>query len=65
MLLRAPGESFPGGARDVTIRVSDEKGFQKDVKYRMVAPVYRHHGEDVHEDVHEDEHEEERGHGDE
>lgn len=57
MLLRAPGASFPGGARDVTIRVRDENGFRKDVKYRMVAPVYRHHERE--------EHEEEREHGDE
>lgn len=55
MLLKAPGASFPTGARDVTIRVRDGQGFEKDVQYRMVAPVSRRHDDD--------EHEEERDHG--
>ncbi|MCA9273589.1 MAG: cytochrome c oxidase accessory protein CcoG [Phycisphaerales bacterium] len=41
MLLKAPGSSFPTGERDVTIRVTDEAGYTKDVKYRMIAPVYK------------------------
>ena len=41
MLLKAPASSFPKGERDVTIRVTDEEGYTKDVKYRMIAPVYK------------------------
>ncbi len=41
MLLKAPASSFPQGERDVTIRVTDDDGYAKDVKYRMIAPVYK------------------------
>src|SRR5690606_15979716 len=38
VLLKAPASSFPAGARNVIIRVRDEDGYKKDVKYRMMAP---------------------------
>lgn len=41
VLLKAPASSFPTGARNVIIRVRDEDGYEKDVKYRMMAPTYR------------------------
>lgn len=45
MLLRAPISSFPAGSRDVTIRVTDSQGFQKDITYRMMAPKYQGNAE--------------------
>ena len=56
MLLKAPATSFPGGDRDVTIRVIGEEGYEKSVKYRMVAPAYKVHHDD-NEDDEEREHE--------
>ncbi len=41
MLLKAPASSFPGGAQSVTIRVIGGDGYEKELKYRMIAPVYR------------------------
>lgn len=40
MLLKAPSSSFPSGSRDVTIRITDNEGFEKDVTYRMMAPRF-------------------------
>ncbi|HED53703.1 MAG TPA: cytochrome c oxidase accessory protein CcoG [Phycisphaerales bacterium] len=39
MLLEAPVSAFPDGPRMVTIKVSDGKGFEKLIQYRMMGPA--------------------------